>query len=359
MRAPRLEIDLAHIEDNTASLVGRLQRRGIGVTAVTKAVRGNLPIVTAMLAGGAQGVGDSRIATLATMRVAGVTAPATQLRTPMVSEAAQVVAWADQSCNTEPVVLACLSEAAGRAGRHHGVILMVELGDLREGVMPEDLPAVLARAMSLPHLEVRGLGANLACRNGVVPDEVNMAVLDRLVGDCETTLGRPLAVVSGGNSANLSWALRAPDVGRVNDLRLGEALLLGCDPLDRTAIAGLHQDAFVLVAEVIESGTKPSVPWGRLGETANGPGTAPLDRGPIAQSILAIGRQDIDPEGLVPPDGVAITGCSSDHLLVRTARPLAVGRQLSFGLGYGALVRAMTSPFVSRRFVSRSLLRAQ
>lgn len=358
MRAPRLEIDLAHIEDNTASLVGRLERRGIGVTAVTKAVRGNIPIVQAMLAGGARGLADSRVATLAAMRRAGVAAPATQLRTPMASETAQVVAWADTSFNTEPVILASLSKAAGHAGRTHGAILAVELGDLREGIMPEDLPAVLACAMSLPHLQVRGLGANLACRNGVVPDEVNMAVLDRLVGDCETTLGHPLEVVSGGNSANLSWALHTQDVGRVNDLRLGEALLLGRDPLDRRPIAGLHQDAFTLVAEVIESGVKPSAPWGRRGETADGPGEAPLDCGPIAQSILAIGRQDIDPEGLVPPDGVAIIGCSSDHLLVRTAHPMVVGSQLSFGLGYGALVRAMTSPFVARRFMGRALLPA-
>ncbi|MGI9017557.1 MAG: alanine racemase, partial [Euzebya sp.] len=233
------------------------------------------------------------------------------------------------------------------------VILMVELGDLREGIMLEDLPAVLACAISLPNIQVRGLGANLACRSGVVPDVVNMAVLDRAVAQCETILGRPLEVVSGGNSANLSWALHAADVGRVNDLRVGEAIMLGCDPLDRTPIAGLHQDAFTLVVEVIESGVKPSAPWGQRGQTAHGPGEDPIDCGPIAQSILAIGRQDTDPDGLTPPEGMTIIGCSSDHLLVRTARPLAIGSEVSFGLGYGALVRAMTSPFVARQFTAR------
>ena len=67
------------------------------------------------------------------------------------------------------------------------------------------------------------------------------------------------------------------------------------------------------------------------------------------RAILAIGRQDIDAEGLIAPAGVVIRGASSDHLVIEGVdAPLTVGDELSFGLGYGALLRAATSPFVTK-----------
>ena len=145
----------------------------------------------------------------------------------------------------------------------------------------------------------------------------------------------------------------------VDELRLGEAILLGCKPLHRQAIEGLRTDAFTLVAEVIEVKEKPAQPWGEraqgaFGETATRPGS-----GTIRQAIVALGRQDVDPEGIAPSDGVVMLGMSSDHLVVDLGEVEAsVGDELAFGLDYSALVRAATSPFVSRReFSPRRSLR--
>ena len=55
--------------------------------------------------------------------------------------------------------------------------------------------------------------------------------------EVEARLRHALAVVSGGNSANLDWALATDDVGRINELRLGESILLGTEPLHRHPIA--------------------------------------------------------------------------------------------------------------------------
>jgi predicted amino acid racemase len=64
--------------------------------------------------------------------------------------------------------------------------------------------------------------------------------------------------------------------------------------------------------------------------------------------VLALGRQDVDPDGLVPPPGVVVLGISSDHLVVDLAEhPAVVGDELAFGVGYSGLLRAMTSPFVA------------
>ncbi len=349
MTAPRLEIDLGKIRHNAHTLVGRLADRNISVTGVTKAVLGSPEVAGAMLQAGVEGLGDSRIENIKAMGLAHVPGPMTLIRTPMLSQADQVVAHADLSFNTELDVISKLSSAARKAGRTHGIVLMVELGDLREGIMPGDLENTVRETLRFPNIALKGIGTNLACRSGVSPDARNMAELSVLANSIDAAFGPRLDIVSGGNSASLPWALSGADTGRVNNLRLGEALLLGCEPLHRQPIDGLHTDAVTLIAEVIEAKVKPSQPWGEIAQAAFGEAPPATDRGPIAQAILAIGRQDTDPCGLYPPPGIEILEASSDHLILDSGRsPLPIGAEIAFQLNYSALLRAMTSPFVAK-----------
>jgi predicted amino acid racemase len=349
MTTPRLEIDLDKIHHNARTLVERLATRGISVTGVTKATLGLPEIADALLRAGITSLGDSRIENIETMRRTGVAATMTLIRSPMLSQTEQIVAHADVSFNTELDVISALSSAAQTTKRTHGIVLMVELGDLREGIMPGDLEHTVREALRLPNIALKGLGTNLACQNGVQPDAKNMAELSALADSIETTFGIELEIISGGNSGNLEWALSGADVGRVNDLRLGESLLLGRETLHRQPIDGLHTDAITLVAEVIESKVKPSEPWGQLAQTAFGEKAPALDRGDITQTIFAIGRQDTDPDGLRPPPGIEIIGASSDHLITDSGNAnKCVGDEVRFQLNYSALLRAMTSPFVAK-----------
>ena len=176
-----------------------------------------------------------------------------------------------------------------------------------------------------------------------------MAELSALADSIEATFGLTLVIVSGGNSANLRWALSDAPIGRINDLRLGESILLGREPLYRQPIDGLFTDTFTLTAEVIESKVKPSQPWGETAQTAFGQEAPATNRGRISQTILAIGRQDTDPSGLLPPTGIEILGASSDHLITDSGRDLMlVGTEVAFELNYSALIRTMTSPFVTK-----------
>ena len=352
MSAPRLEIRLDRIHHNARTLVERLSLRGIGVTGVTKATLGSPEIARVLLDAGVSRIGESRVENIERLRHAGLSCPMTLIRSPMLSQVDRVVAHADVSLNTELDVIGALSAAAGRQGRRHGIVLMVELGDLREGILPDELEAVARRTLGLPHIELRGIGTNLACQSGVSPDRRNMDELSALAASLESALGLELDVVSGGNSANLDWALGGDDVGRVDDLRLGESILLGCEPLRRRPIDGLHTDAVTVVGEVIESRTKPTMPWGEINQTAFGPAPDRPDHGPTCRVILALGRQDVDPSGLQAPEGLEILGASSDHLVLDagSAHP-AVGSEVRFQVDYSALVRAMTSPFLRRVFV--------
>lgn len=344
-----MEIDLAKIEHNAASLVGSLAERGISVTGVTKATLGSPEIARVWLRAGISGLGDSRVENLRALRMAGITARLTLIRSPMLKQVDLVVGIADVSLNTEITAIRALSAAAARAGRVHGIVLMVELGDLREGIMPRDLEDVARETLRLPNVTLDGIGTNLACHSGVSPDAANMGQLSALADSIESVFGIALPTVSGGNSGNLDWAFSGADIGRVNDLRLGEALLLGREPLHRRPIDGLHTGAITLVAEVIESKRKPSQPWGDIAQNALGATPRHERSGETLQAILAIGEQDTDCGALTSPPGTEIIGASSDHLILDHGSTLPqVGAEIRFGLGYSALMRAMTSPFVSQ-----------
>lgn len=344
-----MEIDLAKIEHNAGVLVAALAQRGVSVTGVTKATLGSAEIARAWLRAGVTGLGDSRVENLQTLRAASISARLTLIRTPMLTQVDEVVRLADVSLNTEVEVIRALSAAAAGAGRVHGVVLMVELGDLREGIMPSDVDRVAHETLRLPNLSLDGIGTNLACHSGVSPDATNMGELSRLADSIESRFGLVLPTISGGNSGNLDWAFSGASTGRVNDLRLGESLLLGREPLHRRPLDGLHTDAITLVAEVIESGSKPSRPWGDIAQNAFARTIRSERHGSRQQAVLALGEQDTDCRALIAPDGFDITGASSDHLVLDcgTDQP-PVGAEVRFGLGYSSLVRAMTSPFVSQ-----------
>lgn len=353
MTGPQITIDLDRIGSNAAQLVELLGRSGVAVTGVTKAVLGMPEYARTLVDAGVARIGDSRIENIERLRSGGVATTTVLLRSPMRSQVDRVVRSADISMNTEPAILRALSAAAGGASVTHGVILMVELGDLREGIDPGDVRSMVEATLLLPDLMLSGIGANLACRSGIAPDDCNMARLSGIAGEVEKEFGISLDIVSGGNSANLDWLASTPDVGRVNDLRLGEAILLGCEPLHRRHLPGLHVDAFTIRGEVIESMRKPSLPWGTAAEAAFGAPEPMTDRGEIWQTIVALGRQDIDPDGLSPPSGTTILAASSDHLVLETPERATPGDTIALRPDYSALLRAMTSPFVAKTFTGR------
>ena len=345
MSCPRIEVDLGKIRRNTQILVARLGPRGIGVTGVTKAVCGHPAIARAMRDGGAAGLADARINNVRRLRQAGITCPVTLIRTPMLSQVDEVVHLCEASYNTEIAVIAALASAAIRKDRVHGIILMVEMGDRREGILPENVAEVAQQVMTMRGVVLTGIGANFACLSGIAPTASQMASLGNLADEVEGVCGPFLKVVSGGNSANLPWALGEGTTGRINDLRLGEAILLGVDPTSGDQISGMHTDAFTLVAEVIETGVKPApFPIAMID-----PALARLHivkpSGASARMILAVGHQDTDILGLSMPVGSTLIGATSDHLIVGTPRSLpAVGSEMRFQMNYNALMHAMAAP---------------
>lgn len=357
MTIPRMEIDLAKIRRNTRRVVVLAAAAGIGVAGVTKGACGLPEVARAMLEGGAMMIADSRLENLLRLKEAGLPGPLLLLRLPGLSQVREAVELADISLNSEPAVIGALGREARRQGKTHGIILMVDVGDLREGLWPDQvLPAVDAIS-DLPGIELVGIGTNLACYGGVKPSRENMELLLSVREKVESLIGRPLRVVSGGNSANLSLLISGEMPPGINQLRIGEAILLGRDPLEGTPLPQMHQDTFRLLAEVIEIKEKPSRPIGETGRDAFGRIPRFEDRGIRRRAILALGRQDLAVEGLKPlEDGMEVLGASSDHLLVElshSAKPLRVGDEVAFLLDYPALLGAMNSPYVAKALLGQ------
>ena len=352
---PRIEISLSKIQENARILCDFYGRKGISLMGVSKAVLGEPAIARAMIAGGVQFIADSRIENIQRMRRARISAQLVLLRT-APSQAEAIVRSADISLNTELATLEKLSYHAKVQGKLHRVIIMVELGDLREGVLPCDLTQFIRKTLALPNIQVTGIGCNLACYGGVKPDKRNMKMLSKLANLVQSELGIKLKVVSGGNSANYEWANSGQSIGEINNLRIGESILLGCQTVDRQPILGLHTRTFQLVAEVIESKQKTSLPFGEICQDAFGDIPKFKDRGIRGRSIVALGRQDVLTAGLKSQRTLEILGSSSDHIILDSEdHPLQIGDEVTFGLDYGGLLSAMTSPFVSKTFVGDRL----
>ena len=108
-------------------------------------------IANAWLRAGVIGLGDSLVENIKTMRGAQMGASMTLIRTPMLSQLDQVVELTNVSFNTEIKVIRKLSETAKRLNRIHAIILMVELGDLREGIMPPLIEKTVRSVLRLPN----------------------------------------------------------------------------------------------------------------------------------------------------------------------------------------------------------------
>ncbi len=351
MTHPYLTIDLDKIEHNARTLVDLCRAHGIEVMGVTKATGGHPEVAKAMLRGGVASIGESRLEHIHRLRDAGVDTPCALLRLPALSGVEEVAAEVGLSLNSELAVLEGLSRAACERGRVHEVILMVDLGDLREGLWPDDLVPFAGEALALPGIRIAGLGTNLACLGGVVPSEANMRRLVALAEELERSLDLELRWISGMNSSGLDLLASGGLPHRVNHARLGEAILLGRETTHRRPWPGTFQDAFVLHAEVLELKRKPSVPLGERAEDAFGHLPAFEDRGEILRALLNIGREDVYVEGLTPLDGrLKVLGGSSGYLVLdATAGGLRVGDRVAFLPSYSALLQAMTSVNVEKR----------
>ncbi|WP_346935051.1 ornithine racemase Orr [Clostridium sp.] len=349
-RYPRVDIDLNKLTYNAKFLLNMCNGKMIDVAVVTKVFCAEPDIVKGILDAGVNTIGDSRVANL--KKIVNLPCEKLLLRIPALSEVREVIMYSDISLNSEVDTIKALSKEAIRAKKTHKIILMVDLGDLREGVLEKDVLEISREIVKLPNIKFMGIGTNLTCYGGVIPDEVNLGRLLNIKNNIEKELNVKIPIVSGGNSSSLYMVMNKTIPEGINNLRLGESVVLGRETAYGRDIPGMFRDVFTLKGEIIEIKDKPSVPIGNIGMDAFGEVPTFQDRGIIKRAIISMGRQDVKIDGITPRDEkIRILGGSSDHLLLDVSESESdykVGDMISFDVDYGALLSLMTSSYINK-----------
>ena len=273
-----------------------------------------------------------------------------------------MVRLCETSLQSERVTLDALEEECVLQGKTHRVIVMADLGDLREGFWDKDemVDVCVHVERELPHVELAGVGVNLTCYGSTKPTPEKMQALLAIAARIEKRIGRKLEIVSGGATSSYTLVHWGTMPAGINHLRIGENILLGKDLQVKWGIQDmdyLRMDGFTLRAEVVEVREKPTYPIGEFAIDAFGRKPVYVDRGIRRRAILALGRADVgELESLIPREaGLTVIGGSSDHCIVDVEdcpRRLEVGDIVEFSLCYSHLLYATSRSDITIQFVN-------
>jgi predicted amino acid racemase len=351
---PYLEVDLNKIRHNTKIIVSICRERGIDVLGVTKGVSGMPAVANAMIDAGVTGLADTRIRNIKKLKHAGITAPIMMLRLPRISSTGEIIKLTDMSMNSEFAMIKSLTAKSIKSGRKHGILLMIDVGDLREGVLHSRAMHWLDQILGLKDVQFYGIGTNVGCFGGVLPSKKNMGMLALIADNIRDAFGLNDFIVSVGGTNCLPLIENGDMPKQINQIRIGEGILLGRNSSMHDVLRGTYQDAFSLVAEIVEIKSKPSIPIGKIGSDAFGNTPSFVNRGIRRRALIALGKQDVRLSGLIPVDkGIKILGGSSDYIILDISDSQAdydLGDVVAFSLLYPGLLSVTTSPYISHVF---------
>jgi predicted amino acid racemase len=355
MYTPILRIDIGKLRHNLSTILRLCEKHNVQLTPITKVVMGD-PVICKMYTEYTSSLGDSRLRDIIRMKNNAIEAEFMLIRTPSLKNVPQVAEVCDISLNTEIKVLESMHQYCIENSLRHKVILMIEMGDLREGILLEEFPDFLKQCQHMHGLDFIGIGSNATCFAGLIPIPENLSILEKASSMFTSAMGVEPTIVSGGGSNVIPLLENNTLPPFINHLRVGESIVMGVNAIDKKPVQGCFQDCFTLTGEIIELKTKPSIPAQPLTKNAFGETPVFEDKGLRKRAIVDIGRLDTDVSEIEPLDeGVIILGASSDHLIldVEEAAPsFKVGDQISFGLHYSALLYAMSSEYVKKKYTS-------
>lgn len=351
----RVTIDLDALKHNLQVVNEMMDRHGATWTLVVKMLCGHADTLRALQSLGVRSMADSRLANLRAVERVVPDFESWYLRLPHRSAIPDIVSLADVSLNSETEIIEALDAEAKRQDRLHRIIVMIELGDLREGVLPGSLVKFYQRIFRLQNVDVLGIGANLGCLSGAVPniDQFMQLVLYKEL--LELKFDHKLPMISGGSSIVLPMLESGQVPAGVNHFRIGEAVFLGSDLVNGGTLPGMRNDVITVEAEIVEIKEKGLMP---LGDTTGVTPFEPLDSEASApgqrgyRAIVTIGQLDTEVGGLTPLDSEhQIAGASSDLTVVNVGpepRDLRIGGSIRFRPSYGATLRLMNNQYMER-----------
>ena len=351
-----IELYKEKLKKNYTFLSDLFSKNDIEWAVVSKLLCGNELYLKELLALGPKEVCDSRISNLKQIKKIAPDVQTVYIKPPAKRSISNIVKYADASFNTEFRTIKWISDEAVKQKREHKVIIMIELGDLREGVMGEELMDFYESVFELPNIKVTGIGSNLNCLYGVMPSEDKLIQLSLYKQLIEAKFNCEIPWVTGGTTVVVPLIFRNQIPDGINHFRVGEALFFGADLVSGGTIDGMEEDVFKFFAEIIEITEKPKVPIGFLDANPSGE-TFKINQEDYGKSsyrlILDVGLLDVSEEYLIPDDpNIKLSGASSDMLIAdigESAGKYKVGDLIAFRLKYMGALSLFNSNYIEKR----------
>jgi len=351
-----MTLDSRKLKSNYEYLDRLFKMNGIQWTVVTKMLCGNRLYLNEVLKLGVTQASDSRVSNLKAIKAINPAIETIYIKPPAKRAIPSVVKYADISMNTEIETIKLLSEEARRQNKIHKIIIMIELGELREGILGEHFVDFYANVFKLENIKVVGIGANLSCLYGVLPNQdklIQLSLYEQLI---EAKFNKQIPYVSGGSSVTIPLIFQKLLPKSINHFRVGETLFLGTDVYNDTTLKNMRPDVFRLYAEIIELSEKPMVPMGEMGTNVEGDEFS-FDEKDIGQrtfrAIIDLGLLDVDEKHLKPVDeNLSFVGASSDMLVIDLGdnkKNYRVGDLLEFRMDYMGTLRTINSRYIEKR----------
>lgn len=344
------------LQENYNYLDQLFQERDITWGVVSKLLCGNVIYLEELIKLGVTEIHDSRISNLKKIKKLNSNIQTVYIKPPSKRNIEKIVKYADISFNTEIYTIQLLSDEAKRQNKSHGIIIMIEMGDLREGVLGEELLSFYEQVFSLSNIEIRGIGTNLNCLSGVMPTQDKLIQLSLYKQLIEAKFNVKIPWVSGGTSVTVPLLLKKARPMAVNHFRIGEALFFAKNLFTGETFENMHNDVFKLYAEIIEITEKPNNPIGELGENVAG-NTYEIDENvdlsqTSLRAILDFGLLDMQPQYLSPTDdSISIIDSSSDMTVIdisTSKNKYKVGDLVSFDLQYMGALYLLNSDYIEK-----------
>ena len=353
-----ITLETKKLANNFNHLNDFFKSHNIDWSIVTKILCGNKKYLTELLNLGIKQYSDSRISNLKMIKNLDPNAETIYIKPPAKGVIEDVVTYADISMNTDFHTIEMLSDEAVKQKKVHKIIIMIDLGELREGVMREDFIDFYAKVFEMKNIEVVGLGTNLACLYGILPNNDKLIQLCLYKQLIELKFNVKIPFISGGSSVTIPLIKQGTLPKDINHFRIGETLFMGTDAYNHVPFENMDNDIFKLYAEIIELYEKPLIPSGELGSNLEGD-VVTFDDNNIGKrtvrAIIDIGLLDIDMKHLeATNENVKLAGATSDMVVLDLGENLEnfkVGDQMEFTLDYMGIVRIMNSKYIEKRVV--------
>jgi ornithine racemase len=346
------------LKENFDFLEKLLKEHNIQWAVVSKLLCGEKAYLKELISLGVKQVCDSRVSNLRIIKNLNPNIETFYIKPPAKRALKGVVEFADVSFNTELATIKLLSKEAEKQNKIHKVMIMIEMGELREGVMRDDFIEFYSKVFELPNIEVVGIGTNLTCLYGVLPNEDKLIQLSLYKQLIEAKFNTTISYVSGGSSVTLPLIFQGLMPKGINHFRVGETLFIGTDVYHNKPYDMMHNDVIKLYAEIIELIEKPKIPSGEMGFNVEGDSYEfdPSEENELSyRAIIDIGSLDVDTSHITPVDNsIEIMGASSDMIVIdlgSNPKKMKVGSLLEFELDYMGALRLLNSKYIDKKVV--------